>query len=186
MLNVAGSDLFRLENAQATPFDHGWPAHADVAVAGGNDDVGTAQQRCIAGKTAPGHDAHHRHGTIEPGKTGKGGDVQPGDFGRVHIARPATATFGKQDDRQLLLQRNAQQPVRLLVIAHALGARQHREVVSHYYAARLLGAEQLRVDTANAGDHAVGRGVGDQVVQRTAPGLRRNRQRAVLDETGVA
>jgi hypothetical protein len=49
-------------------------------------------------------------------------------------------------------------------------------------AVRPLGAEEQAVDAADAGDHAVGRGVGDQVLQAAAARLRGNRERAVFDE----
>ena len=42
--------------------------------------------------------------------------------------------------------------------------------------------KRSRVDAADAGDHAVGRRVADQVVERATAALRRVRQRAVLDE----
>lgn len=37
------------------------PAHADIAVAGGDDHVAASEQRGIAGKAAASDDAHHRY-----------------------------------------------------------------------------------------------------------------------------
>ena len=180
MLHGRRANLLRLEHTQSTPLHHGWSAHADVAVLGGNDHVATTQQRGIAGKAAPGRYAHHRHPTVEPGKAGKGAHMQPSHDGHVHITRAATSTLGKQHHRQPVLQGQAQHAVGLLVVAHALRARQHGSVVGH-------GHHLVAVDAANAGDHAIGRGVLDQVFLASAAALCRNRQRAVFDETaGIA
>jgi hypothetical protein len=54
---------------------------------GGDDHVATAQQRGIAGKTAPGHHADHRHLAVEPREAGEGRHVQAGHDRHVHITR---------------------------------------------------------------------------------------------------
>ena len=72
--------------------------------------------------------------------------------------------------------------VGLLVVAHALRAGEHRVVVGHHHAARLLGAERapltlpMPVTMPSAGV------LRDQVVERAAAALRGERQRAVFDE----
>jgi len=98
---------------------------------------------------------------------------------------PAAAAFGKQHDRQLLLQRDAQHAVGLGMVAHALGAGEHGRVVSHHDAARGRRAELRSVDAGDAGDHAVGRRVGDQVALAAARALRSERERAVFDEAAL-
>ena len=72
--------------------------------------------------------------------------MQPGDDRHVDIARPAAAAFGEQHHRQLLRQRDAEQAVGLLVVAHALRAGEHGGVVGHHDARAPLGAEQRAVD----------------------------------------
>ena len=79
-------------------------------------------------------------------------------------------------------QRDAQQPVGLVVVAHALGASQHGGVIGHHHGAAALGPKQRAVDAANAGDHAVGGRVGDQILFAAAAALRGHGQRAMLHE----
>ena len=176
MLHAGRTNLLGLEDAQATALHHRRAAHADVAALGGNDDVTAAQQRGIAGKAAPGHDAHHRHLAVEPRIAGKGGHVQARDDGHVHIPRPAPAAFGKQHHGQLVVQRDAQHAVGLLVVAHALGARQYGGVIGH-------GDNLLAVDLAQPGDHAIGGGVLYQVFFGAAAALRGYRQRTVFNKS---
>ena len=100
--------------------------------------------------------------------------------GHVHIARATAATLGKQHDWQLVFQREAKHAVGLLVVAHALGARQHGGVIGHHYAGRAAHG-------GGAADHAVSRGVAHQVVLATALALRGHGQRAVFRKAaGVA
>ena len=156
VLHGAGANLLRLEHPQATALYHGRAAHADVAVAGGNDYIAAAQQGRIAGKAAPGHHAHHRHLPIEARKACKGLHMQPCHDGHVHIARPATAAFGKQDDRQAMLQGQTQHAVGLLVVAHALRSGKHGGVISHDH-------NPLALHSSHTCHHAIGRRVGNQV-----------------------
>ena len=94
----------------------------------------------------------------------------------------ANSTTGRRCSRAI-----CEQPVGLLVVAHALRAGEDGRVVGHDDGARSLGAERLAVDAADAGDHAVGRRVADQVVELAPAALRGERERAVLDEAaGVA
>ena len=175
MLHGGWANLLRLEHAQTTALHHRRTTHADIAGARGDDHIAAAQQRSIAGKAAPGDDPDHRHLTVEPGKAGKGGYVQARHNGHVHIARPPATALGKQHHRQPVLQRQTQHAVGLLVVAHALRAGQHGGVVGH-------GDYLVAVDLANASDHAVRRGVLDQVFFGSAAALRRHGERAVFDE----
>ena len=108
--------------------------------------------------------------------------VQAGHHWLVDVARAATAAFGKQHHRQLEFVREREHTVGFLMIACALGAGQHGVVVGHDDATRFLRAMGLDIDGADARDHAIRRGVGDQVVQTAAAGLRGNGQRAIFHE----
>ena len=186
-LHIARADLLGLEDAETAAFDHRRPAHADRAVARRDDHVAAAEQRGVAGEAAAGDDADQRHPAAQAREAREGRDVQAGDDGHVDVARPAAAALGEEHHRQALLARDLEQPVGLLVVAHALRAGEHGGVVGHDDGARSLGAERLAVDAADAGDHAVGRRVADQVVELAPAALRRERERAVLDEAaGVA
>jgi len=111
--------------------------------------------------------------------------VQPGDDRHVDVARPAAAALGEQHHRQELLARQLEQPVGLLVVAHALRSREDRGVVGHHDRARSFGAERLAVDAADARDHAVGGRVADQVIELAPAALRREREGAVFNEAAV-
>ena len=66
------------------------------------------------------------------------------------------------------------------MVAHALGTSEHRGVVGH-------GHHGVAVDLSQAGDHAVGRGVLDQIFLRAAAALGGYRQGTVLSEAaGIA
>jgi hypothetical protein len=181
-LHAARPDLLGREAAEAAALDHRGAAHADVAALRGDDHVGTAQQRRVAREAAAMHDADHRHLARERGELAEGVVVEARHDRHVGIAGPAAAALGEQHHRQPQLVRHREQPVGLVVVAHALRAGQHRVVVGQHGAARLLGAELPRVDAADAGHHAVGRRVGDQILERAAARLRRDGERAVLDE----
>ena len=178
VLHGARANLLGLEHAQAAAFDHGWATHADVAVSGCDDHVAAAQQGRIARKAAPCHHAHHRHTAVEPGKRGESGQIQARDDGDIDITRSAAAAFGEQHHRQLVLQSDTQHAVGLLVVAHALCARQNREVVGH-------DDHALAMDAADAGDHAVGGRVAHQVVGAAAAALRGHGQGAVFDKRAL-
>ena len=187
VLYLAGANLLGLEHAQAAALHHGRAAHTDVAFVGSDDHVATAQQRGVAGKAAPRHDAQYRHLAVQAREAGEGSHMQARHDGRVHIARPATAALGKQHHRQLLLQGQPQHAVGLLVVAHALRAGQYCGVIGHHHRAAVLRAKQALVNAADAGHHAVGGGVPDQVIFRAAAALGGHRERAVfLKRVGVA
>ena len=61
------------------------------------------------------------------------------------------------------------------MVAHALRARQHGEVIGHDH-------HTLAIHATDARDHAVGRGVAHQVIGCAAAALRRHSQSAVLDK----
>ena len=73
------------------------------------------------------------------------------------------------------------------MVLDALRAGEDGVVVGHHRAADVGVAEQVAVDAADAGDHAVGRALVDQLLHRAPAPLRGDHQRAVLDEgAGIA
>jgi len=185
VLHAAGADLLGLEDAQPAAFDHGRAAHADVAAARGDDHVAAAQQRRVARETAAADDADHRHLPRQPGVAGEGADVQAGHDGHVGVAGTPAATFGEQNHRQLLIQRDAQHAVGLGMVAHALRAGQHGRVVGHDHRATGFGAMDQAIDAADAGHHAVSWRVAHQVVLAAPAALGGHGQRAVFDEAAL-
>ena len=75
-----------------------------------------------------------------------------------------------------------EQPILLAVVLQALRAGEDRVVVREDDAPGAVLREQVAVDRAQARHQPVGRRPGDQVVDRPAAALRRDDQRAVLDE----
>ena len=70
----------------------------------------------------------------------------------------------------------------LAMVLLTLRAGEHGVVVRHQDAAGVASLEQVAVDAANPGNHSVGRGALDQIVERAAAALRRDHQRAVLEK----
>ena len=101
--------------------------------------------------------------------------VQAGHRGGVGVAGPPAAALGEHHQGQPLPVGQLEQPVGLAVVHVALGAGQHAVVVGHH-------RDRPAVDRRGAQDQAVGRGAGDEVVERAAAALRRDGQRAVLGE----
>ena len=182
VLHWGRAHFFGLENAQPAAFDHGRAGHADVGALVGNDHVAHAQKSCVARKAAARHNAQQRYLAAQLGQGGKRGLVQAGDKRKIHIARAAATAFGKQNKGQLVALRTLHQAVGLDVAALALGARQHGGVIGHHGAERFFVTELGAVDIGHAGDDAVCRRVGDQVVFAAAAGLGGNHQRTVFDK----
>ena len=69
----------------------------------------------------------------------------------------------------------------------ALRTGQHRVVIGHYCAARVVGTELLGIDRTKTRDHAVGRRVVGEILNAATPALGSDGQGTVFDETvGVA
>ena len=100
----------------------------------------------------------------------------------VSVARPPAATLGEQHQRQSQLARELKHPIFLAMVLMPLRAGQHRVVVRHDDGARLVGAEQISIDSRKPGDEPVSRRVFDQVVLGAPAPLRRHDNRPVLDE----
>ena len=91
---------------------------------------------------------------------------------------PPAAALGEQHHRQPPALGQLEQAVLLGVVAHPLGAGQHRVVVGHRHAA-------VAVDLADATHEPVGGGAGDQLLARASPLLGGEQQRPVLDERAL-
>ena len=177
-------DVLGREHAEPAALDHRRAAHADRRVGGGDDHVAAAEQRRVAGEAAARGDADHRHQRRELREAREralaGADA-------VGVARAPAAALGEQHERHAAALGDVDQAIGLAVVLLALRSRQHGVVVGHHRAARGGIVEQRAVHRADAGDHAVGGRLVDQVLERAPAPLRRDHQPAVLDEgAGVA
>ena len=105
---------------------------------------------------------------LSPPKRAKASVSRPVTDRRVGVARSTATTFGEQDDGEPQPFDQREEPVLLAVVHLALGAGQHRVVVGEHGGAGLRVVEAVAVDAADPGDQAVGRRVGDEVVERRA------------------
>ena len=174
------------EHPETTALDHGRAAHADswlprVAITTSLQPSRAA----LPAKQRPAAMPTHRYLSGKTCESRECADMQPRNDGHVGVARPAAAPLREQHHRQPLLQRNAQQAVGLGVVAHALRAGQHGGVVGHDHGARAFGSEHCPVDRADAGHHAVGWRVRDQVLRAAPAALRRHSQRAIFEERAL-
>ena len=175
-------DVFRGEDPQAAPLDHGGATHADVGVGSGDDDVAASQQRRVAGEAASRHHADQRHLPAQRAEAREGLGVEAGHDGHVGVARAPPATFGEEHHRKPEPLDQFEEPVLLAVVHLALGAGQDGVVVRQHGTARTLGVEEVAVDPSDAGDEAVGRRVGDEVLGAAARPLGGDDEAAVLLE----
>ena len=182
-LHADRPDLLRAIDAEAAALDHRRAAHADIRVSRGDHHVAAAEQRGVAGEAAAGDDSDERREPAEPGELREGRHVEAADAEPIRVARPAAAAFGEQDDRQALPLGEREQAVLLLVVALPLRAGEHGVVVGDDHAAGALRSEQVAVHRGEARHDAVARRVADEIVLRPARRLRRDRERAVFDET---
>ena len=152
------ADLFGGEESEPAAFDGGGAAHADVGVAGGDDAVGDAEDRGVAGEGAPGGDADHRHGAADPRHhvVGRHPLTGGGDIGEVGIAGASAGALGPDDQRRGLLFGELDDSVGLLVPHHPLRAGPNGFVVHGDQRGRAIFGEEVAVDRADTGDHPVG------------------------------
>ena len=94
----------------------------------------------------------------------------------VDIPRSSPASLREQHHRQPAALGDLEQPVLLLVAAHALGAGEHHVVIGHRYAAPAVGPRRHPPTRPSAGVRS------DQLLARAAALLGGEQQRAVLDE----
>ncbi len=100
----------------------------------------------------------------------------------VVIAGPATAPFRKQHQRHAPVLGDIEDLVGLPVVVNALCSGEDGVVVGHHGDAGGGGVEHVPVHAADAGDEAIGRAAGQQIVESPPMTLRRDDQGAVLDE----
>ena len=170
------------EDAEPAALDHGRATHADVGVGGGDDDVAASEQRGVAGEAASRDDADEGHLAAQRAEEREGLGVEPGHDGHVGVAGAAAAALGEEDDREAQPLDELEEAVLLAVVHLALGAGQDGVVVREHGAAGPFLAEEVAVDPADAGDEAVGRRVGDEVLGAAARPLGRDDEAAVLLE----
>ena len=108
----------------------------------------------------------------------EGAAIESRDDRHVHIPRPSSATLGEQHQRQPAALGDLEEAVLLEVVAHALGAGEHRVVVGHRHA-------RLTVDLADARHETVRGRARDQLLARAASLLSSKQQRSVLDEAAL-
>ncbi len=152
---------------------------------GGDDDVAATQQRGVAGEAVAVVDPDQRHQARQLGPEPEGQAVEPGDVHAVGVARAPAAALGEEHHREPEPLRQLEQAVLLAMVLAALGSGEDRVVVGHDGAPGRVGTEAIAVDAADAGHQAVGRGVGDEVLDAAAAALRRDDERAVLDVGAV-
>ena len=183
-LHVHGANVLGGEHAEPAAFDHRRTAHADVRTLGRDDYVATTEERGVSGKAAPGCYPHHRHEPTELGEAREGcrGAAAATTIG---VTGPPATAFREQDHRHPPAFGNADHAVRFAVVLLPLRARKHGVVIRHDGAARLRVAEQLAVDAAHAGDHAIRRAPFDEILLGPSLTLRRQDERAVLHERAV-
>ena len=169
-------------DAEPTALDHCRATDADMRVARGDRDVAAAEQHGIARKGIAGRDPDPRRNTGQRGKAAERRHVEPRRADRIDVPRPSPAALGIEDDRQLQLARNTEQPIGLAVVHMALRARQHGIVIGEAKALGGFLAMIRGIHRADPADQAVGGGVAHQIVEGPAPSLRRDRQRAIFDE----
>ena len=120
-------------------------------------------------------------------KQREGLGVEPGHDGHVGVAGSAAAALGEEHHGEAQPFDELEEAVLLAVVHLALGAGQDGIVVRQHGAARPFRVEEVAVDPADAGDEAVGRRVGDEVLGAAARPLGRDDEPAVLLEAvGVA
>ena len=108
--------------------------------------------------------------------------IKAGHAKPIGVAGAAAAALGIEHERHPPLLDQAEHAVDLLVVHVALGASQHGVVVCDHHAAGRFGTELRGIHRGSPRDQTVGRSIPDQVLQLAAPPLRRDRERAVLNE----
>jgi hypothetical protein len=139
-LHLHRPDIFRREHAQAAALDHGRAAHADVAVAGTDQNLAQAREGGVAGEAAARDDGDLGHNAGKLGEGFEAGRGQARGADPVGVARPPAAALGEPHHGQFLALDDLKQAVGLGAIHVALGAGGDREVVvGERGAAGLLG-----------------------------------------------
>jgi len=154
------ADLLRPEDAEPAALDHGWAAHADVRVFGGDNHVAAAQQGGVAGEAATGIDPDDRHQPAEPAQLVPSGRRQPAAAAHAlgcaaratgvaaAPAGAASAPLGEVHHRRPQSGRYVQHAVLHAVVHAALRAGEYCIVVGQHDAPRLRLVKQVAVDVA--------------------------------------
>ena len=198
-LHVHRADLLGEEDAEAAAFDHRRAAHADVRVGGGDDDVAAAQQGGVPGEAAARNDADGRHVAAQAAHRGERGRVQRAAGESVVRRRcglaagalaagagAAAAAFGEEHDRDVPLLGDLEHAVGLGVVDGALRAGKHGVVVGEDNGAGGVLVEEVAVDAPDAGDHAVGRELVDDLLHRQARAGREHEAAVLHERAGIA
>ena len=145
------------------------------------------EDRGVAGEGAAGGDPDHRDGAADPGHHVVGGDplTGGGDVAEVGVAGASACAFSPDDQRRGLFVGELDHPIGLLVTHHALGAGPDRLVVHRDQGGRAVLVEEVAVDRADAGDHAVGGGADAHLLDRHDPVAGGQDQLAHLDPTAL-
>jgi hypothetical protein len=129
VLDVDRTDVFRVIDAEAAALDHRRAAHPDARVLGGDHYVAAPEQGSVAGEAIAGRDANQRDDAAEPREQMERPHVEAGYVRPVDVARTPATALGEQHDRELSAFGDLEKPILLEVVAHPLGAGQHRVVV---------------------------------------------------------
>src|SRR5690606_38050635 len=119
-LDLDRADVLGRVDAEAPALDHRRAAHADVGVAGGDDDVAAAGDGGVAGEAPAGGDADPGHQAAQPPPQVEGHGVEARHAGGVGVARAPAPALGEEHDGQPLALDDVEEPVLLAVVLVAL------------------------------------------------------------------
>ncbi|VEI01851.1 Uncharacterised protein (plasmid) [Tsukamurella tyrosinosolvens] len=174
-LHVDGADGLGRELPEPAAGDHCGPAHPEVGVRGGDDDVADAGERRVAREAPAGDDGEERHPPPQRAERPEGGHVEARHDVEVGVAGAAAAALREQHDRHPAALRDVDQAVGLGVVAPSLRPGEHGVVVRDHHR---LGA----VDRREPADESVRGARRDELLLGAARSLRGQEQRAVLGE----
>ena len=148
--------------------------------------ITTSQQprmRGVAREAAAGVDADQRHQTAQAAEEMERHAVEARHAGGVGVARTSAAAFGEEDDGKAQALGELEHAILLAVVLEALRARQHGVVVRHARRTRAFCSSNRSPLTGPtpATRPSAGRAL-DQILHGAPLPLRRDLQRAVLDE----
>ena len=170
-----GADVLGPMPAQPAALDHRGPAHAQVDLGGRDDEVAHPRQGRVARERPPRHDGDQWHPPPQPSQRRERLHPQPDRRRPVRVARPSAAALREEDERHTATLRQLDEPIRLLVVARALRARQHRVVVAH-------DDDLAPLDGRGPAQQPIARGPPDQLLHTAPLRLRGDDERPVLHE----
>src|SRR5581483_1451197 len=146
------------------------------------DDVGTGDQRRIAGEAATVNHRNHRHQARQLRKGGECPGVDCYPRTSMIVAGPATSSLAKEYKRQTEAVTELEDAILLIVVAATLCAGKHRIVIVDQRRTRPRFVKEVAINRAGAGDDAVAWRVPPQLLHRVALVLARHDQRPVFVE----